>query len=215
MRGKGRVLALVGVACMVMSGSAGAQTFDRGVKAGIAVTSVPLAGEVFDQVAGQTSRDSSSKVGVTGGAYIGFPLASRLSFQPEVLFVMKGVKLSETSGGTFSARMHYLDVPLLVRFRAPVNSQTPVYLFGGPNFGIKLGSSATLEATGNKVDENINPALKTLDLGFAVGGGIERGRYMLEGRFTGGITDIAAASFPHPDALRNRTFSVMVGLKLR
>ena len=217
----GRVLALVGVACMGMSGSAGAQMFNAGIKGGTAVTSVPLAGEVFDQVADETSRDSSSKVGVTGGAYIAFPLANRLSFQPEVLFVMKGVKLTETAGGTFSARMHYLDVPLLVRFRTPINSRMPVFLFGGPNFGIKLGSSATLrtsgtlQAPGNSVAENINPALKTLDLGFAVGGGIERGKYLYEGRFTGGITDIAAASFPHVNALRNRTFSVMVGRMFR
>ena len=221
MRRTGRVMALVGVACMGMSGSAGAQMFNAGIKGGTAVTSVPLAGEVFDQVADETSRDSSSKVGITGGAYIGFPLANRLSFQPEVLFVMKGVKLSETAGGTFSARMHYLDVPLLVRFLAPINSRTPVYLFGGPNFGIKLGSSATLQssttlqAPGKSVVENINPALKTLDLGFAVGAGFERGRYLFEGRFTGGITDIANTSFPHPDALRNRTFSVMVGRSLR
>lgn len=215
MRGTGRVFAVVGVACMVMSGSAGAQTFDAGVKGGIAVTSVPLAGEVFDQIADETSRDSSSKVGITGGAYIAFLLAPRLTFQPEVLFVMKGVKLSETNGGTFSARIHYLDVPLLVRFRARANSQTPVYLFGGPNFGIKLGSSAKLEAPGNTASLDVNPALKTLDLGFAVGGGFERGRYLFEGRFTGGITDIANTSFPHPDALRNRTFSVMVGRTLR
>jgi outer membrane protein with beta-barrel domain len=213
MRGKERVLALVGVACLV-SGSVGAQTFDAGVKGGIAVTSVPLAGEVFDQVTEQTSRDSSSKVGITGGAYVAFPFAARLSFQPEVLYVMKGVNLSQTAGGTFSARLHYLDVPLLVRFRAPVNSQKPVYLFGGPNFGMKLGSSATLESEGNEVDEDIEPALKTLDLGFAVGGGMEFGRYMIEARFTGGLTDIAAASYPHPDSLHNRAFSVMVGLKL-
>ena len=215
MRRARRVWFLAAVVCMAMSGLADAQTFDGGVKAGIAVTSVPLAGEVFDQVVGQASRDSSSKVGITGGAYIAFPLAARLSFQPEVLFVMKGVKLSETGGGTFSARIHYLDVPLLIRFRAPVNSRMPVYLFGGPNFGIKLGSSAKLEAPGNTVDEDVNPALKTLDLGYAVGGGIERGRCLFEARFTGGFTDIAAESFPHPDALRNRTFAVTVGLKLR
>ena len=151
MRRTGRVLALVGVACMAMSGSARAQMFNAGIKGGTAVTSVPL----------------------------------------------------------------------LVRFRVPINSRTPVHLFGGPNFGIKLGSSATLQssttlkAPGKSVAQNINPALKTLDLGFAVGAGIERGQFLYEGRFTGGITDIAAASFPHVNALRNRTFSVMVGRKFR
>jgi hypothetical protein len=203
------------VVCMGIAGSAGAQTFNGGVKAGIAVTGVPLAGEVFDQVARQTSRDSSSKVGLTGGGYVTFPLVNRFSFQPEALFVMKGVKLSETAGGTFSARLYYLDVPLLIRFRPTTSSERPAYLFAGPNFGIKLGSSAKLETTAQTADVDINTALKTLDLGFAFGGGIERQRYLVEARFTVGATDIGAASFPHPDALRNRTFSVMAGLKLR
>jgi hypothetical protein len=210
-----RVLFFSVAVCMATCGSAGAQAFGAGIKGGIAVTSVPLAGEVFDQVVGQTSRDSSSKVGVTAGAYITFPLVDRFSFQPEALFVMKGVKLSETAGGTFSARLHYLDVPLLVRFRTPINPQTPAYLFAGPNFGIKLGSSAALETPAQTSDVSIDSALKTLDLGFAFGGGVERGRYLYEARLTLGGTDIGAASFPHPDALRNRAFSVMIGLKLR
>jgi hypothetical protein len=198
----------------VFAGSAGAQTFEAGVKGGIAVTSIPLAGEVFDQVAGQTSRDSSSKVGLTAGAYIGFPFAKNLLFQPEALFVMKGVKLSETTGGTFSARTYYIDVPLLVKLRMRASSRTPIYVLGGPNFGSKLGSSAKLDTPGKTLSLDINPALKTLDLGLAFGAGIERGRYLYEARFTAGLTDIAAASYPHPDALHNRTFSVMFGRQL-
>jgi Outer membrane protein beta-barrel domain len=215
MRRARRVWFLGVAVCMVMSGSAGAQTFNAGVKAGIAVTSIPLAGEVFDQVVRQTSRDSSSKVGLTGGGYIAFPLFNRLSFQPEALFVMKGVKLSETAGGSFSARLYYIDVPLLVRFLATKSSEKPAYLFAGPNFGIKLGSSAKLETATQTADIDINPALKTLDLGIAFGGGVERGRFLVEARLTMGTTDIGAASYPHPDALRNRAFSVMGGLKLR
>jgi hypothetical protein len=169
---------------------------------------------VFDQIVHQPSRDSSSKMGLTGGGYVTFPLANRFSFQPEALFAMKGVKLNETAGGTFSARLYYLDVPLLVRFR-PTSSERPAYLFAGPNFGIKMGNSAKLETTAQTADIDIDAALKTLDLGFAFGGGIERRRYLIEARLTVGATDIAAASFPHPDALRNRTFSVMAGFKLR
>jgi hypothetical protein len=215
MRRARRVWVLGMCVCIATSGSAAAQTFGAGIKGGLAVTSVPLAGEVFDQIAGQTSRDSSSKMGLTGGAYISFPLANRLSFQPEALFVMKGVELSETAGGTFSARIHYLDVPLLVRYRTPLTSRNPTYVVAGPNFGIKLGSSAKLDVPGQTVDKNIGLAVKTLDLGLAFGIGIERRRYMFEARYTVGLTDIAAASFPHPDALHNRTFSLMVGYKLK
>jgi hypothetical protein len=154
-------------------------------------------------------------LGATGGGYIAFPLANRLAFQPEALFVMKGVKLNETNGGSFSARLYYLDAPLLVRFLASLNPARPVYLFGGPTFGIKLGSSATLDSPSQTLDVNINPALKTLDIGLTVGAGIEHGRFLFEARFTAGITDIAAASYPHPDALRNRTILMMAGVKLR
>jgi Outer membrane protein beta-barrel domain len=216
MRRGGRVLALAGIAWMVMSGSAGAQMFEGGVKIGVAVTSLPLAGEVFDQAAGQDSRDSSSRVGVTGGGYISFPMAERLSFQPEVLFVMKGVKLDETDGGTLTVRLRYFDVPLLVRYRTRTSSQTPIYVFGGPNFGMKVGSgSAKLKSPGNTADIDIDSALKSLDLGITVGGGIERGRCLIEARYTAGVTDIASTTYPHPDRLRNRTFSAMVGLKLK
>jgi len=193
---------------------AGAQMFETGVKGGIAITSVPLAGEVFDQVVHQSSRDSSSKVGLTGGTYVRFPLSDRFAFQPEALYVMKGVKLNETAGGEFSVRLHYLDVPLLLRYRVSSSTERAGYIFGGANFGIKLGSSSKLEAPAQSADVNVNPALKTLDLGYAFGGGIERRKYLVEARFTLGASDIGAASFPHPDALRNRALSIMAGMKL-
>jgi hypothetical protein len=199
-----------------MPSAAAAQNFEGGIKVGFAITSVPLAGEVLDQVVGQPSIESSSKVGLTGGGFVRFPMTDRLSFQPEALFVMKGVKLTEAAGaGTVSARLHYLDVPLLVRFRSMINPQVPAYVFGGPNFGVKLGSSATLKGLGQTTDIDIDRALKTLDLGFALGAGIEQPSYFVEARFTRGITDIGDASFPHPDRLRNRAFSVLVGMNLR
>lgn len=216
MRRARRAWVLIGALCLGIPGAAAAQTLDAGVKGGMAVTSVPLAGEVFDQVVGQSSIESSSKIGLTAGGYVRFPISDRFSFQPEGLFVMKGVKLNEAAGGgILSVRFYYLDVPMLVRFRMAANSRTPAYLLAGPSFGIKLGSSATLEAPGQTIDVNADPAVKTLDVGMAFGGGIERGRYLFEGRFTAGVTDIGAPSFPHPDSLRNRTFSVLVGVKLR
>jgi len=211
-----RAWVLIGALCMGIPGAAAAQTFEAGVKGGFAVTSVPLAGEVFDQVVGQPSIESSSKVGLTGGGYVQFPISNRFSFQPEGLFVMKGVKLTMAAGGgNLSVRLYYLDVPMLVRYRIADNSRTPAYLLAGPTFGIKLGSSTTLEAPGQTIDIDANPALKTLDVGLAFAGGIERGDYLIEGRFTPGITDIGSPSFPHLDSLRNRTFSVLVGVKLR
>ena len=211
-----RAWVLIGALCLGFPGAAVAQNFEAGVKGGFVVTSVPLAGEVFDQVVGQPSIESSSKLGLTGGGYVRFPISNRFSFQPEGLFVMKGVKLTMAAGGgDLSVRLYYLDVPMLVRYRMAINSSTPAFLMAGPSFGIKLGSSTTLEAPGQTIDIDANPALKTLDVGLAFGGGIERGRYQFEVRFTPGVTDIGLPNYPHLDSLRNRTFSVLIGVKLR
>ena len=216
MRGARRVWVLIGALCLGVPAAAAAQSFDAGVKGGLVVTSVPLAGEVFDQVVGLQSIESSSKVGLAGGGYVRFPITSRLSFQPEGLFVMKGVKLTEAAGaGDLSVRLYYLDVPMLVRFRTPAGSRTPVYVLAGPTFGIKLGSSSTLNAPGETIDVAADPAVKTLDVGLAMGAGIERGRYLFEARFTAGLTDIGSAIYPHPDSLRNRTFAILFGMEFR
>ena len=211
------VFAATCVLCAIfgLSAKAGAQTYETGVKGGIAISSVPLAGEVFDQVVAQSSRDSSSKIGITGGTFVRFPLSDRFAFQPEVLYVMKGVKLAETAGGDLNVRLHYLDVPLLVRYRVSSSTERVGYVFGGANFGMKLGSSAKLRAPALSTSVNVNPALKNLDLGYVFGGGVERRKYLVEARFTLGGSDIGAASFPHPDALRNRALSIMVGMRLR
>jgi hypothetical protein len=207
---------VLAIGALLTAAPAAAQTFDAGIKVGVAVTGLPHAGEVFDQVVGHPSSETSSRIGLTAGGYVRFPVTDQFGFQPEALLVMRGVQMTEASGGgSVKVRVYYLDIPLLARYRRSLDSDTIGYLLAGPSFGIKIGSSAKLEAAGQTVDEDMSPALKTLDLGLAFGGGIERDRYLVEGRFTAGVTDIASASFPHLDSLRNRTFSVLFGYKLR
>jgi hypothetical protein len=187
-----------------------------GVKGGLAVASIPLSGEVFDQVVGLQSIESSSKLGLTGGGYVSFPVSRLFWFQPEVLYVMKGANLKEDEGrGDLGARLHYIDVPLLLHFRVRPEQRMPGYLFGGVNFGMLVGTSARLDGPNADRDVNIEPSLKTNDVGIAFGGGIERGRFLFEARVTLGLSDIGAESYPHLDALHNRTISVLVGRKFK
>jgi hypothetical protein len=212
----GRVAMVLVIGALGTAAPAAAQAFDAGIKAGIAVTGLPHAGEVFDQVVGHPSSETSSRIGLTGGGYVRFPVTDEFAFEPEALLVMRGVKMTEASGGgNVDVRVYYIDIPLLARYRKSINTDTVGYLLAGPNFGIKIGSRAKLDAAGQTIDEDVSPALKTLDLGLAFGGGIERDRYLVEGRFTAGVTDVASGSFPHLDSVRNRTFSVLFGYKLR
>jgi hypothetical protein len=210
------VCALIGALCLGLPSAAAAQSMGVGVKGGLAIASIPLSGEVFDQVVGIQSIESSSKLGLGVGGYVRFPISRLFWFQPEAMYVMKGANLKEIAGaGDLSARLHYIDVPLLLHFRVRPEQRMPGYLFGGVNFGMKLGSSAELDGPGGTEDIDIEPALKTNDVGIAFGGGIERGRFLYEARVTIGLSDIGAESFPHLDALRNRAIMLIVGRKFK
>jgi hypothetical protein len=204
------------VACAAGTSTAYAQqTIGAGVKGGVAITGVPNSGEVLDVIVGRTSQESTSRVGLAVGGHARFPITDRIGFQPELLFVMKGVKLDEVDGTSASLRVNYFEFPLLAHITFPISGYEAVpFLIAGPSFGVRAGSRITSDAPGG-IDQDLADTLKSLDLGLVVGGGFERGRYSLEARFTAGLTDIANTAVPHPDSLRNRAFLVMAGLKLR
>lgn len=207
---------LVGTACWFLTiGSAPAQTITAGVKAGVALTSVPNAGEVMDQISRTSSVDVSSKLGVTGGGFVQFAFNDRFSFQPELLLVMKGAKLDQAgNAGTVTSGVTYLEFPLLARFTAPVSQDLTAYVLAGPSFAVKAGTSAELDGPGQTVELNIDTAIGSRDFGLAFGGGLERGRYLIEARYTFGLIDIANSTYDHEDSLKNRVFAIMVGMRI-
>jgi hypothetical protein len=200
--------------CAAWSTAAHAQTIGAGVKGGVAISGIPNSGQVLDVIVGRTSAESTSRVGLGVGGHARFPITDRIAFQPELLFVMKGVKLDEVDGTSASLRINYFEFPLLAHITFPVSGYEAVpFLVAGPSFGVRAGSRITSDAPGG-IDQDLSETLKTLDMGLAVGGGFERGKYSLEVRFTAGLTDIAQNAVPHTDSLRNRAFLVMAGLKL-
>jgi hypothetical protein len=207
-------------ACVLAPAVAGAQDVSAGVKLGVDFTTLGNARELIDNVVGKTSVDSSSKVGVIGGGFVQFPIRDRLAFQPELLFVQKGVKLDEIGGGSLSASLNYLEFPMLLRVTFPMEKQN-AYVLVGPSFGIKASTSATLDSAGQTKDENIDGSVRSADFGLALGLGVERNKYFLEIRYTLGLNDIATdlpgggTTTPHVDSVKNRVFAIMVGLKLK
>lgn len=211
---RNHVCVLLTVLIVLVANASYAQTVGAGVKAGIDFSSLPNAGEMIDQVVKQGSTESSSKVGAVLGGFVIFPIARHVAFQPELTFVMKGVKLSEAGGGTLSATLRYLEFPILVRYGVAVGTHTAYFLVG-PAFGVKAGTSAQFDGSNQTIEANIDSSIRSFDAGIAFGGGIEHGRYLVEGRYTQGLSDIGTDAFPHADALRNRVFAILVGVRLK
>jgi len=79
-------------------------------------------------------------VGFNAGITFDLPLIYPLSFAPEVLYSQKGYT-AETSDGNFTQRTHYIDIPLLAKFRM------------GPAFNFYIGPQLSyLMSTTNTYD---------------------------------------------------------------
>jgi outer membrane protein with beta-barrel domain len=208
----------IGAACWLAAATgASAQTITAGVKAGVVLSSMPNAGQVVDQVSDTQSIDVSAKFGVTGGGFVQFAFTDRFSFQPEMLFVMKGVKLDLVDNtGTATASINYLEFPLLARITAPISDQLRAYILVGPAFAVKWSTKAEVDLGGEHFDvnEDFDPAIGSRDFSMVVGGGLERDAYLIEARYTFGLIDVPTGIYVHDDSLRNRAFSVMVGLRI-
>jgi hypothetical protein len=211
---KNCVCACVTAVIVLAASVSHAQTVQAGVKVGIDFSSLPNAGQVIDQVVKIASTETSSKTGVTLGGFVIFPIRDRLAFQPELSFVMKGVKLNEGSAGTVTTSLNYLEFPMLLRYALAVDKQTG-YVLVGPTFGVKASTSAKLDGPSQSTDYNIDPAIRTFDAGLAFAGGIEYGRFLFEARYTQGLTDVGTDVYPHADSVKNRVFTISAGMRLK
>lgn len=196
---------------------ADAQTLTAGVKIGFDISSLPNAGPVIDQVVGQPSTETSSKVGLVVGGFVTIPVWGNISFQPELQYVGKGVHLTEAANaGTVNVALRYLEFPLLARYALPLESTDwKAYVLLGPTFGVKAGTSAQLDGPNETRDVNVDPAIRSFDGGIAFAGGAEFDRYFVELRYTLGLSDVGADAYPHVDSLKNRVFAITGGIRLK
>ena len=208
----------------MVAASAAAQNVTAGVKGGFVLNSIQNAGQVIDQISGYESVDVSAKTGLVGGGFVQFAFNERFSLQPEMMFVMKGVNLDLRDNlGTVSANVNYLEFPIFMRFNGVLNdrSQDEIlrgFVMAGPAFGVKVGTGGTRNASQGAVegsrDFDIDPAIESKDFGLAFAGGLEWRKFLIEARYVLGLTDIATDIYVHADELTNRSFSIMVGLRL-
>ena len=207
--------ALVCGACLMVAATAAAQNVTAGVKVGFVLNSIPNAGQVIDQISGVESVDVSTKVGLTGGGFVQFAFNEQVSLQPEMLFVMKGVNLDlANNAGDATAKVNYLELPVFLRFNQRLNDTLRGFVMAGPAFSVKVGTGGTLDGASGTSDFDIDPAIGSRDFGLAFAGGLEWQNFLVEARYVLGLTDIATDIYFHEDELTNRSFSIMVGLRL-
>jgi hypothetical protein len=86
-------------------------------------------------LATQTAVESpSNRTGFAAGLMAVLPVAPSFAIQPELMYTMKGV--SSDSGGT--AKIDYIELPVLARFEVPAFGRVKPLVYGGPGFAYRV-----------------------------------------------------------------------------
>ena len=197
-----RILSIVFVTVFLCVGSASAQGLTTGVKGGVNFSSVK-----FDSPAGDLTLDW--RLGAVVGGFIRFPLFSWLELQPEVLYSVKGGKREEF-GVNSSVLLDYLEVPVLARM--PMGGASKYFAVAGPYVGFRMRARTRTEFSGSTEEIDISDSVERMDFGLAVGGGVEFGSIMLDGRYSFSLTDIDADTSDEVKG-KNRVVTATVGFR--
>jgi hypothetical protein len=188
------VASLTALALVATSVPALAQS--GGIKGGFLYSSLS-----FDE----TSDVWEGNNGWTFGLFYGSKKERSVGFMGELNFQQRG-------GGTAvgDVKLYYLDIPFLLRVGA--GEAVNVYGIAGAAFDIKIGESSSGVGDVQLVQE-----WDGIDMGIVLGGGFEFGLFIVEGRITWGLRNIATqvlAPF-EGEKLTNRSFALQAGLRFK
>jgi len=176
-----------------------------GIKAGGTMTR-PTGLQALDPAA--TLR---SKSGFTGGVFLALNYGRVVTVQWEAVYSMKGaVYTPPGSTVTETLSADYIEVPLLLKLRAPLSVIQP-FVFAGPTVGFKLQED--LKTDGEEAEAD-GPLLKNNDYGAVFGAGLNLGpNFMFDVRYSQGLQKVAATvAGGLPPGLKTGVWSMSLGL---
>lgn len=202
------LLAIAAIAAVVsLAGPASAEAQTRRRTASDPWSMGVLGGVTWSGVSTKDDVNLSKVWGAEAGVFADHRLTPDLGGRVEVLISQRGAKNSLT-GNTM--RLAYLDVPLLVRFGNMTTNNVHVHAFTGLTPGFLLKTDTT---TGGGLSSDISTDVKTFDLGWVIGAGVEQHAWSFDARYTFGLLN--ANNVPTGATFKNRSLGLNVGYRFR
>jgi hypothetical protein len=148
------------------------------------------------------------RTGFVAGIFLGLPLGSSLTIQPELLYSQKGVKFKD-SGGDARIELDYLDVPVLARITSGGGGLAFV---AGPSFGFKIRARGKVDIGGDSQEQDISDEVESFDFGFVLGAGAQTPKMFIDGRYQWGLSNINKDAFDATE-VKNRVISLVLGFR--
>jgi hypothetical protein len=126
--------------------------------------------------------------GILAGLFVNFAIHHFVSLQPELLYVQKNT--GDTNGllndsDTVESAFAYIDLPVMLQLKIPVNHAFSPFLTAGPYIGYLLEAEDTI----NGVTEDVSEFMKDVNFGLLFGAGVALGRFHLEARYDLGLSN--------------------------
>ena len=146
----------------------------------------------------EEGEDKKMKMGFAAGGFVTYSITEMFAVQPEVLYTMKGAKY-EWEGGSATAKVDYLEIPVLAKVTIPTEGNIGPHLFIGPSLGILLSAKEKVEIDGEDPEglageEDAKDWTKSTDFGLVFGAGVDIGMphsaITIDGRFELGLSTI-------------------------
>lgn len=199
-----RTLAAACLLALLSPGSLLAQGRSLGVKGGVNLATQRNEGD-------EDAPGLKSRIGIVAGVFATLPVSSWLTLQPEALFSSKGAKL-DLDGVNATLAIDYFEVPVLARISRRGTGRVHYYAAGGPSVGVQLRARSRTKFGSATEELDLGDDVERLDFGVAVGGGVDVGSLVFDGRYTLGLKDIDK---DRSDSVktRNRALSLTAGFR--
>lgn len=149
---------------------------------------------------------AGGRKGLLAGVFVTIPLGW-LAVQPEAIYTVKGTSL-DIDGVTSDYIVDYVEVPVLARLRLPRNA----YVVAGPSMAFRLRARNRIAFGGSTEEFDLDDDVESFDLGIVGGVGVDVSRWVVDARYTHGLSDIDTDSSDDV-RMRNRVFSVSAGIR--
>jgi len=141
---------------------------------------------------GDDADNTDSKTGFMFGALMNYPLsANGVGLRIEANFTQKGFKQDYGVDIEDVLKLSYLEIPVLLQYKAASSGSIAPIFFAGPAAALKLSAKLT-EKVGSQEDTETADLVKGFDLGLMIGGGIcVNNMFNIYVRYTMGLTTIS------------------------
>ncbi len=208
---------LVAAAAVFIPARAWAQpsfVMSAGVKGGVNIANVDF------KLPG-LSISPQSRPGLVIGGF--FAMDKKMAgFAVEGLFSQHGTTLEFNDVGftdTLEIRVNYIAIPVLGRVNLKASDAAMVHLYLGPMFGFKTNAetkeTATINGQTMSMTDTDDSDVEGTVVDLTFGGQVDFHRFLVDLRYNLGLTNINKNTGVDQPEVKDRTFSIMFGVRLK